>query len=81
MASILLQTAEIVLENPLNKEEVRAKALLDQGSQCSYSSQRIQSILDLAPIPKEKISVSTYGYPNSKQSTILDKIFVDFFTF
>ena len=29
LASVLLQTAEIVLENPLNKKEVRVKALLD----------------------------------------------------
>ena len=29
LASILLQTAEIVLENPFNKKEVRNKVLLD----------------------------------------------------
>ena len=46
------------------------KALLDQGSQRSYLSQRIKSILDLAPISKENISISTFGNPNSKQSTL-----------
>ena len=60
-ASVLLQTAEIVLENPFNKEEVRVKALLDQGSQRSYLSQRIKSILDLDPISSENISISTFG--------------------
>ena len=40
-ASILLQTAEIVLENPFNEKEVRVKGLLDQGSQRSYLYQRI----------------------------------------
>ena len=38
LASILLQTAEIVLENPLNKKEVRVKTVLDEGSQRSYLS-------------------------------------------
>ena len=66
LASILLQSAEIVLENPLNKKEVRIKALLDQGSQRSYLSERIQSILDLAPISKENVSISTLKNPNSK---------------
>ena len=70
MASILLQTAEIVLENPLNKKELRVKALPDQNSQRSYLFQRTQSILDLAPISKENISISTLGNPNSKQSTL-----------
>ena len=66
LALILLQTAEIVLENPLNKKEVRVKALLDQGSQRSYLSQRIKSILDLDAISKENISILTFGNPNSK---------------
>ena len=70
LASILLQTAEIVLENPFNKKEVKVKALLDQGSQSSYLSQRIKSILDLDPISKETISISTFGNLNSKQSTL-----------
>ena len=43
-ALILLQTAKIVLKNRLNKKEVRVKALLDRGSQCSYLSRRSQSI-------------------------------------
>ena len=48
---------------------MRVKTLLDQGSQRSYLSQRIQSILDLVPISKENISISTFENPNSKQST------------
>ena len=49
---------------------MRVKTLLDPGSQRSYLSQRIKSILDLAPISKENISISTFGNPNSKQSTL-----------
>ena len=70
LASILFQTAEIVLENPFNKKRVRVNALLDQRSQRSYLSQRIKSILDLVPISKENISISTFGNLNSKQSTL-----------
>ena len=47
LASISLQTAEIILENHFNKKEVRVKALLDQGSQHSYLSQTIKSISQL----------------------------------
>ena len=65
-----VQTAEIVLENSFNKKEVRVKALLDQGPQRSNLSQRINSILDLAPISNENFSISTFGNPNSKQSTL-----------
>ena len=32
-SSVLLTTAEILLENPLNKHEVRVTALFNQGSQ------------------------------------------------
>ena len=69
-ASMLLQTAEVVLENFFNKKEVRVKALPDQGSQRSYLSQRIKSILDLAPISKENISITTFRNLNSKKSTL-----------
>ena len=68
-ALILLQTAEIVLEKPFNEKEVRVKGLLDQGSQSSYLYQRVKIILDLAPISKENISISTFGNPNSSWTT------------
>ena len=69
-ALILLQAGEIVLENPFNKKEVRAKAFLAQSFQRCYLTPRNQSILDLSPISKEKISISTFGNPNSKQSSL-----------
>ena len=51
------------------------KALLDQGSQRSYLSQRIKSILDLDLISKENSSISTFGNPNSQQSTFEEVCF------
>ena len=41
VSSILLQTANIVLENPNNKKQVKTKVLFDQGSQKSYVTKRI----------------------------------------
>ena len=41
VSSILLQTANIVLENPNNKKQVKTKVLFDQGSQKSYLTKRI----------------------------------------
>ena len=70
LAWILQQTAETVSENPFNKKEVRVKALLDQESPRSYLSQRIKSILDIASIFNENISISTFEKWNSKQSTL-----------
>ena len=55
---------------PLTKKKVRVKALLDQESPRSYLSQRIKSILDIASIFKENISISTFEKWNSKQSTL-----------
>ena len=52
ISSILLQTAEIIVENPLNKKEVRVKILFDQGSQGCHITKRIKNILDLKPYSK-----------------------------
>ena len=60
-SSILLPTADIILENPLTKKEVRVKALFDQGSQRTYVTQRVKNVLQLAPICTEKIKISTFG--------------------
>ena len=39
-SSIVLPNAEILLENPLNKQENRVTALFDQGSQGTCVAQR-----------------------------------------
>ena len=75
MASILLQTAEIVLANPLNKKEVTVESLLDQSFQRSCLSQRTQSILDFASIFKKNIFISTFRNKNWKQSTLKKVLF------
>ena len=35
ISSVLLQTAEILVENPINKKQVKVKVLFDQESQKS----------------------------------------------
>ena len=49
-SSVILPTTEILLENPLNKQEVRVTALFDQSSQRTYVTQRVKNILQLVPI-------------------------------
>ena len=58
MSSILLQTADIVLENPNNKKQVKTKVLFDQGSQRSYVTKRIKNVLGLTAIA----NFNTYHY-------------------
>ena len=41
--SVLLQTANILLENPVNKKHVRTKVWFNQGSQRSYVTQTIRN--------------------------------------
>ena len=49
-SSVILPTTEILLENPLNKQEVRVTVLFDQSSQRTYVTQRVKNILQLVPI-------------------------------
>ena len=57
---ILLQTTDIVLENPSNKKQVKTKVLFDQGSQRSCVTKRIKNVLGLTAIAQETISISTF---------------------
>ena len=64
---VLLQTADVVLFNGLNKKEVRIKGLFDGESQRSYVSKRAQNILSPEIINKEKIKISIFSNINSKE--------------
>ena len=57
---ILLQTANIIVENPNNQKLVKTKVLFDQGSQESYVTKRNKNELDLTAIAEETISISTF---------------------
>ena len=58
ISSVILQTADLVIENPLNKNQVKLKYLFDQGPQMSFLTERIKHALNLKTIFKEKTSIN-----------------------
>ena len=58
ISSVLLQTVDLVIENPLNKNQVKVKCLFDQGMQMSSLTERIKHALNLKIISKEKTSIN-----------------------
>ena len=56
---VLLQTAEIILVNLVNKREIKVKTF-DKGSQGSYVTDRVKSFLKLIPASHENKSISTF---------------------
>ena len=66
----MLQTAEVNLFNKSNCAEVKVKILFDSGSERSYISRRVQSILNLTPLNSEKLKINTFGSANSKVTTV-----------
>ena len=47
---MLLQTADLVIENLLNKNQVKVKSLFHQGTQMSFLTERIKHALNLKTI-------------------------------
>ena len=76
ISSVVLQTAEILVENPINKKQVKVKVLFDQGSQKSYLTQRIKRVLSLNPVGCENISISTFGNEVPERSR-LDRVIIN----
>ena len=74
-SSILLPTTKILLENLLNKQEVRVTALFNKVSKRVYMIQRVKHILHLLLICTERISISTFGNKEC-ESKILEKVSV-----
>ncbi|XP_041980993.1 uncharacterized protein LOC121734447 [Aricia agestis] len=58
---ILLSTAIIEVQNPKTKEAIKARALLDCGSQSSFISKRLKDFLQLESSSINKISVIGIG--------------------
>ena len=59
--SVHLQTTDLVIENPLNKTQVKVKCLFDQGAQMSFLTERIKYALNLKTISKEKTLINAYS--------------------
>ena len=59
---VLLQTAKAKLFNPDRPEQtVEVRAVLDTGSQQSYTTKKVQDTLTLRPLRKRDMSVLTFG--------------------
>ena len=59
---VLLQTAKVKLFNPDRPEQtVEVRAVLDTGSQQSYTTKKVQDTLTLRPLRKRDMSVLTFG--------------------
>ena len=60
ISSVFLQTAEIEIENPENKKQVKIKCLLDPGAQMSFLTDRVKNALNLKPISEENSLVNVF---------------------
>ena len=58
---MILQTADLVIENPLKKNQVNLKCLFDQGERMSFLTERIKHALNLKTISKEKTSINAFS--------------------
>ena len=69
-STILLQTAETIIENPVTSKQVKIKMLFDSGSQRTYISNRIKNFLNLKPESTEQVDVSTFGNPKTNSQSL-----------
>ena len=58
ISSILLQTADLIVENPSCTKQAEIKVLFDQGPKRTYVTKRIKDILRLNEIKQEKIPIN-----------------------
>ena len=59
---VFLQTAQALVYNPQQPEvKVRARIILDSGSQRTYLTNNLKDILQLPTLEKEQVSIKTFG--------------------
>ena len=59
---VFLQTAQAVVYNPQQPEvKVRARIILDSGSQRTYLTNNLKNILQLPTLEKKQVSIKTFG--------------------
>ena len=59
---VFLQTAQAVVYNPQQPEvKVRARIILDNGSQRTYLTNNLNNILQLPTLEKKQVSIKTFG--------------------
>ena len=74
--SILLQTAQAIIYNPVNPlRRIVARIIFDSGSQRSYVSERVRRYLDLPVTAKEQVTIKTFGNGDGK-TEILESVHI-----
>ena len=73
---MLLQTADLVTEHPLNKNQVKVECLFDQGAEISFLTERIKMVLNLKTFSKEKTSINDFSSKNFETAE-LDKVCIN----
>lgn len=59
---VLLQTAQAIVYNPHRPEcKVKARIILDSGSQCTYLTDNLKNILQLPVLERKQVSIKTFG--------------------
>ena len=59
---VLLQTAQAIVYNPQQPEcKVKARIVLDSGSQRTYLTDNLKNILQLPVLEKKQVSIKTFG--------------------
>ena len=59
--NVLLQTAEAVISDVADKKHVKARILLDPGSERTYISERVRNCLQLETDHKKMVNVKTFA--------------------
>ena len=59
---MLLHTAQATVYNPQRPEcKVKARIILDSGSQCTYLTDNLKNILQLPVLERKQVSIKTFG--------------------
>ena len=67
VSTVLLQTADLIVEGTTCEKQIKVKVLFDQGSQRSYVTKRVKDLLKLEGVLKESICINTFGYMKFKK--------------
>ena len=72
---ILLQTARATIYNPDNPDgtKVKARLILDGGSQCSYVSSKLRETIGLEPKAQGLVTMKTFGSSETNAQVIEDQ--------
>ena len=65
--SILLQTAQAIVQSPQSNANMRIRVIFDSGSQRSYITQHVKEQLNLNPGKRESLMIKTFGNTESAE--------------